>query len=180
MSAPMRILNKLGPYIFIVLMVGVVVAVAALFFCWSTGLVALKTTAESPTPSPAATQSQPVTTPEEAQVAAGAPPVEEYTPPAPITPAEPTQAADDYTDGSYFEGEHALVESLEVFDDDIAITLKTAYDANATQTHAPYVLQEAIDRLTGTEVAAEIDLVAVYSSDGVLICTDRIPGGKWS
>lgn len=132
-------------------------------------------TTSTPTPTETVTVS-----PEQAQVDAGAPPADEYTYPAPITPAEPTQAADDYTDGSYFEGEHALVESLEVFDDDIAITLKTAYDANATQTHAPYVLQEAIDRLTGTEVAAEIDLVAVYSSDGVLICTGRIPGGKWS
>lgn len=120
-------------------------------------------------PSPAATQSQPVTTPEEAQVAAGAPPAEEYTPPAPVEP-----------EGSYFGGEDSMVASVEVMDDDVLIVLKTHSQANATKTHAPYVLQEAIDNLTGSEHAPQIDLVAVYSSDGVMVASDRIPGGKWS
>ena len=164
----MRILNKLGPYIFTVVVVGVVVFVATLFFTWSTGLNAPNTAVESPAPSPAATHSQPVTTPEEAQVAA-APPAEEYTPPAPVE-----------HEGSYFGGEDSMVASVEVMDDDIIITLKTSSEANATQTHAPYVLQEAIDNMTGSENAAQIDLVAVYSSDGVMVASDRIPGGKWS
>lgn len=169
MSTPIRILNKLGPYIFTVVVVGVVVFVATLFFTWSTGLNAPKTAVESPAPSPAATHSQPVTTPEESQVAAGAPPAEEYTPPAPVEP-----------EGSYFGGEDSMVASVEVMDDDVLIVLKTHSQANATQTHAPYVLQEAIDNLTGSEHAAQIDLVAVYGSDGVMVASDRIPGGKWS
>lgn len=161
----MRTLNKLGPYVFTIVVVGVVVFVATLFFTWSTGLNAPKTAAESP----AATYSQSVTTPEEAQVAAGAPPADEYTPPAPVEP-----------EGSYFGGEGSMVASVEVMGDDVIITLKTSSEANATQTHAPYVLQEAIDNLTGSENAPQIDLVAVYSSDGVMVASGRVPGGKWS
>lgn len=165
----MRILNKLGPYVFTIVVVGVVVFVATLFFTWSTGLNAPNTAVESPAPSPAATHSQPVTTPEETQVAAGAPPAEEYTPPAPVE-----------HEGSYFGGEDSMVASVEVMDDDIIITLQTSSEANATQTHAPYVLQEAIDNMTGSEHAPQIDLVAVYSSDGVMVASGRIPGGKYS
>lgn len=120
-------------------------------------------------PSPAATYSQPVTTPEEAQVAAGAPPADEYTPPAPVE-----------HEGSYFGGEGSMVASVDTADDDVLITLKTHSQASATQTHAPHVLQEAIDNLTGSEHASQIDLVAVYSSDGVMVASGRIPGGKWS
>lgn len=164
----MRILNKLGPYIFTVVVVGVVVFVATLFFTWSTGLNAPNTAVESPAPSPTATHSQPATTPEEAQEVAGAPPAEEYTPPAPVE-----------HEGSYFGGEDSMVANVEVMDDDVLIVLKTHSQANATQTHAPYVLQEAIDNLTGSEHAAQIDLVSVFSEDGVMVASDRIPGGKW-
>lgn len=149
MSAPMRILNKLGPYIFTVVVVGVVVFVATLFFTWSTGLNAPKTTAELPA------------------YGAAASPAEDYTAPVSVEP-----------EGSYFGGEDSIVASVEVMDDDIIITLKTSSEANATQTHAPYVLQEAIDNMTGSENAAQIDLVAVYSSDGAMVASDRIPGGK--
>lgn len=165
----MRILNKLGPYIFTIVVVGVVVFVATLFFSWSTGLNAPKTAVDSPAPSPAATYSQSVTTPEEAQVAAGAPPADEYTPPVPVE-----------HEGSYFGGEDSMVASVDTADDDVLITLKTHSQANATKTHAPYVLQEAIDNLAGSEHAPQIDLVAVYSSDGVMVASGRIPGGKWS
>ena len=120
---------------------------------------------ESPAPSPAATHSQSVTTPEEAQVAAGAPPADEYTPPAPVEP-----------EGSYFGGEGSMVASVDMVGDDVTIVLKTSSEANATQTHAPYVLQEAIDNLTGSEHAPQIDLVAVYSSDGVMVASGRVPG----
>ena len=41
-------------------------------------------------------------------------------------------------------------------------------------------LQEAIDNLTGSEHAAQIDLVSVFSEDGVMVASGRIPGGKWS
>lgn len=165
----MRILTKLGPYIFTIVVVGVVVFVATMFFTWSTGLNAPKTAVESPVPSPAATYSQPATTPEDAQVAAGTPPADEYTPPAPAEPA-----------GSYFGGEDSMVAGVDVVDDDVIIALETHSQANATQTHAPYVLQEAIDNLTGSEHAPQIDLVAVFSEDGVMVASGRIPGGKYS
>ena len=103
---------------------------------------------------------------------------ETVAPPAPTSPAE-TNTAPVEPEGSYFGGEDSMVASVEVMDDDIIITLKTSSEANATQTHAPYVLQEAIDNMTGSENAAQIDLVAVYSSDGVMVTSDRIPGGKW-
>lgn len=159
----MRTITKLGPYVFTVIVVGVVVFVATMFFTWSTGLNAPKTAAGGS----AATYSQSVTTPEEAQVAAGAPPADEHAPPAPAEPA-----------GSYFGGEGSMVASVDMVGDDVIIYLETHSQANATQTHAPYVLQEAIDNLTGSEHAPQIDLVAVFSEDGVMVASGRIPGGK--
>lgn len=162
MSAPMRILNKLGPYIFTVVVVGVVVFVATLLFTWSTGLNAPNTAVE------ATTSPQPTETATHEAVA----------PPTPTSPAE-TNTAPVEPEGSYFGGEDSMVASVEVMDDDVLIVLKTHSQANATQTHAPYVLQEAIDNLTGSEHAAQIDLVSVFSEDGVMVASDRIPGGKW-
>ena len=101
------------------------------------------------------------------------------TPAAPTSPAE-TNTAPVEAEGSYFGGEDSMVASVEVMDDDVLIVLKTHSQANATKTHAPYVLQEAIDNLTGSEHAAQIDLVAVYSEDHVMVASGRIPGGKWS
>lgn len=103
---------------------------------------------------------------------------EAVAPPAPTSPAE-TNTAPVEAEGSYFGGEDSMVASVEVMDDDVLIVLKTHSQANATQTHAPYVLQEAIDNLTGSEHAAQIDLVSVFSEDGVMVASGRIPGGKW-
>lgn len=161
MSTPMRILNKLGPYIFTVVVVGVVVFVATLFFTWSTGLNAPNTAVE------ATTSPQPTETATHEAVA----------PPTPTSPAE-TNTAPVEAEPVGPDTATSIIDSIELIEDDIIITLTTSAEANATTTYAPYVLQVAMEELAlDPELAAEIDLVAIYSSDGVMVASDR--GGKW-
>lgn len=136
------------------------------------------TAATEPVPTATVTvTAEPTQEPTQAPQEAPEPTQATTTPATPTSPAE-TNTAPVEPEGSYFGGEDSMVASVEVMDDDVLIVLKTHSQANATQTHAPYVLQEAIDNLTGSEHAPQIDLVAVYSSDGVMVASDRIPNGK--
>lgn len=109
-------------------------------------------------------------------------PTETATPeaPAPPAPASPAETTTDPLEAEPVGPDTAtsIIDSIELVDDDIVIKLKTAAEANATTTYAPYVLQVAMEELAlDPELAAEIDLVAIYSSDGVMVASDR--GGKW-
>lgn len=98
-------------------------------------------------------------------------------PPAPTSPAE-TNTAPVEPEPVGPDTATSIIDSIELIEDDIIITLTTSAEANATTTYAPYVLQAAMEELAlDPELAAEIDLVAIYSSDGVMVASDR--GGKW-
>lgn len=102
---------------------------------------------------------------------------EAVAPPAPTSPAE-TNTAPVEAEPVGPDTATSIIDSIELIEDDIIITLTTSAEANATTTYAPYVLQVAMEELAlDPELAAEIDLVAIYSSDGVMVASDR--GGKW-
>ncbi|MCT1545322.1 MULTISPECIES: hypothetical protein [Kocuria] len=46
--------------------------------------------------------------------------------------------------------------------------------------YAPSVLADKVNSLTGTPQAKTIDLVAVYTADGMMIGTARLPDGKYA
>ena len=98
--------------------------------------------------------------------------------PAPTSPAE-TNTAPVEAEPVGPDTATSIIDSIELIEDDIIITLATGAEANATTTYAPYVLQVAMEELAlDPELAAEIDLVAVFSEDGIMVASDR--GGKWS
>lgn len=121
---------------------------------------------ETTPPAPAAS-AEPTETP--AQAAAPAP---VYTP-EPTAPTAPTQPAPTQdTDLGV-----SIVASEGMEGDDYIVHLITPAEALATQNHAPGILTSRVRSLTGTPQAKNIDLVAVYSSDGVMLGSDRLPDG---
>lgn len=131
--------------------------------------------AESSTPTPEAAETT------EAQAMETAPPAEAETPEtaptgaveAPAAPAE-TDVAEDESQGV------SIVESEGMEGDDYIIRLRTNQGATATENYAPSVMQSRIQSLTGTPQAKNIDLVAMYTADGVMIATGRLPDGKYA
>lgn len=98
---------------------------------------------------------------------------EAVAPPAPTSPAE-TNTAPVEAEPVGPDTATSIIDSIELVEDDIIIKLATSAEANATTTYAPYVLQEAIDNLTGSEHAPQIDLVAVFSEDGVMVGYEKL------
>lgn len=125
----------------------------------------IETTPPAPAPS-----AEPTKAP--AQAAAPAP---AYTsePAAPTAPTQPAPTQD--TDLGV-----SIVASEGMEGDDYIIHLVTHAEALATQRQAPGILASRVRSLTGTPQAQNIDLVAVFSSDGVMVGSDRLPDGAHS
>lgn len=73
----------------------------------------------------------------------------------------------------------SIVESLTVEDDDVIIRLVTDFEANATQTFAPSIVADSTRTLQAHRddpAIAGLDLLAVYSADGVMVGSDSISG----
>lgn len=127
----------------------------------------------TPAPDPAGTT--------EAQAVETAPPAATETPESAPTGAAEALAAPAETDAGEDESQGvSIVESEGMEGDDYIIRLRTNQGATATENYAPSVLQSRIQSLTGTPQAKDIDLVAVYTADGVMIATDRLPDGKYT
>lgn len=66
-----------------------------------------------------------------------------------------------------------------MMDDDLTATIPVESTNPAKDNHADIVREAMKAALTGTSAAQQVDLIAVYSTDGMLLTTDRVPGGKW-
>lgn len=89
------------------------------------------------------------------------------------TAAPPTDTGDDAQGVS-------IIASEGMEGDDYIIRLRTNSGATATMNYAPSVLADKVNSLTGTPQAKTIDLVAVYTADGMMIGTARLPDGKYA
>lgn len=73
----------------------------------------------------------------------------------------------------------SIVESLTVEDDDVIIRLVTDFEANATTTFAPSIVADSTRTLQAHRddpAIGGLDLLAVYSADGVMVGSDSISG----
>lgn len=132
----------------------------------------IETTPPAPTPS-AEVAGDP------AQAAASAPaPASTPKPAAPTVPAPNTPAQTAGTEGS--DQGVSIVASEGMEGDDYIIHLVTPAEVLATQNHAPGILASRVRSLTGTPQAKNIDLVAVFGSDGSMVTSTRLPDGKYA
>lgn len=140
-------------------------------------------TAIPPAETPTASLETTTTEPQAAETAPAAEAAEPTTAPTVSegSPAENTAGAATPapTEAPAAEGV-SIIESEGMEGDDYIVHLITPAGVGATQNHAAGVLASKVQELTGTPQAKNIDLVAVYSSDGVMVGSDRLPDGKWS
>lgn len=181
----MRTLSKLGPYIVSALAVVGVLFLLGSLMSWSAGLNKPLTEEEltenmmgQAAPSPVA--ASPAATPPTQTMDPASPvvPAQPVTQPPAVDPAAPSEPLTQ-EDAPVTDTATDMVTAEGMQGDDYMIYLATGAGANATTTYAPRILEQKIAELTGTTQAAQIDLVAVYSSDGVMVASGRIPGGKW-
>lgn len=95
----------------------------------------------------------------------------------------PFVAVHQYLGNEYWYGQPeqgtSIVESLTVEDDDVIIRLRTPFEANVTKNHAPSIVADSTRTLQehrDDPAIAGLDLLAVYSSDGVMVGSDSISG----
>lgn len=100
-----------------------------------------------------------------------------------VTGMNPAAAVHQYlADEPWYDPEGpgtSIVESLTVEDDDVIIRLVTDFEANATQTYAPSIVADSTRTLQAHRDDPAIDgldLLAVYSADGVMVGSDSISG----
>ena len=106
---------------------------------------------------------------------AQAAPAPVYTP-EPTAPTVPAQAAPTQdTDLGV-----SIIASEGMEGDDYIIHLVTHAEVLATQRQAPGILASRVRSLTGTPQAKNIDLVAVFGSDGAMVTSTRLPDGKYA
>lgn len=103
--------------------------------------------------------------------------------PAPVTGMNPAAAVHQYlADQPWYNSEGpgtSIVESVTVEDDDVIVRLTTDFHANATTNHAPSIVANSTQALRDHRddpAIAGLDLLAVYSADGVMVGSDSISG----
>lgn len=132
----------------------------------------------APTPSEAVTElAAPVESPAAAAEPSG--------PPAPTQEAglTPAAAVHQYLANEPWYGQPeqgtSIVESVAVENDDVIIRLVTSSEANATKNYAPSIIADSTRTLQAHRddpAIAGLDLLAVYSADGVMVGSDSISG----
>ncbi|WP_431813868.1 hypothetical protein [Kocuria sp. cx-455] len=113
-------------------------------------------------------------------------PAPEAAPPASsdyVTGMNPAAAVHQYLADQPWYGQPeqgtSIVESVTVEDDDVIIRLVTNFEANVTQNHAPSIVANSTKALQAHRddpAIAGLDLLAVYSADGVMVGSDSISG----